>query len=295
MKTWASLGRVGLSGAVLLAVTSCEAPVARRAVPVAAAVDLQALVRQMAPGVGAVAQLPIAAAGPLRLAAAPLRAAAAPFLDAAASGDDAARARTCLTAAVYYEARSEPVEGQRAVAQVVLNRVRDRAFPHSVCGVVYQGVGAGRGCQFSFACDGSTARARDEDAWGRAERVAAAALNGEVMAAVGNATFYHAQSVLPWWAGRLARLGAIGHHIFYAWPGALGAALGQARYAGVEPGAPAAPEAVGPRVAVVAGGFGVTVHRNGGVADADVAAGPAVFAGVRVHRNAVAPGMDGGV
>src|SRR3954468_6506981 len=83
---------------------------------------------------------------------------ARPFDVGAASADDFRSALDCLTAAVYYEARSESEDGQRAVAQVVLNRVRHPAFPKSVCGVVYQGSNRATGCQFSFTCDGSLAR-----------------------------------------------------------------------------------------------------------------------------------------
>ena len=181
------------------------------------------------------------------------------------------------------------------MAQVVLNRVRDRAFPHSVCGVVYQGVGSGKACQFSFACDGSTLRPREPGAWERAERVAIAALNGGVMAAVGNATFYHASYVLPWWASSLTRLGAIGSHIFYRWPGALEGALGfRASYAGVEPGQPSGAAA---SVVAARGGddFGVTIHRGGeaGVSPESEAPAatrrPAVYAGVHIHRGEDAP------
>ncbi len=85
-----------------------------------------------------------------------------PFLMTRTSATDRARALLCLTTAIYYEAASEPDAGQRAVAQVILNRVRHPAFPATVCGVVYQGPhsgGAPTACQFSFACDGATARA----------------------------------------------------------------------------------------------------------------------------------------
>lgn len=288
----------GAMGAVLLLVTSCVAPDAREVAPAPVA-DARQLVRLLAPGLG---ERDIAALPDTAPAAPATAVAASPFLAQAASLDDAARARDCLTAAVYYEARSEPAEGQRAVAQVVLNRVRDRAFPHSVCGVVYQGVGSGKGCQFSFACDGSMDRPRDGDAWGRAERVAIAALNAGVMAAVGNATFYHASYVLPWWASSLTRLGAVGSHVFYRWPGALERALGmRARYAGVEPGTPAVTVATARTEAgvnVVRGGdgdVGVTVHRGGAglAAEGDgpvtTARRPAMVAGVRVHRGEDAP------
>ena len=296
-------------GTVLLLVTSCVAPDARRALRAPPPVtDTKELVRRLLPGVTdeALAALPDRAA-PAR-AAAPVG--AAPFLEQAASEADAARARECLTAAVYYEARSESVEGQRAVAQVVLNRVRARAFPNSVCGVVYQGVGSGKACQFSFACDGSTLRPRDPDAWARAERVAVAALNGGVMADVGSATFYHADYVLPWWASSLTRLGAVGSHIFYRWPNALERALGmRARYAGVEPGAPggrAAPAEVA-GVTITRGSdeaFGVRVHRSGTAEQVAQSSDPlttpaprprfAVSGGVRIHRGADPPEVVAG-
>ena len=107
---------------------------------------------------------------------------------------DQARALQCLTAAIYYEAASEPDAGQRAVAQVVLNRVAHPAWPNTVCGVVYQG-SERTGCQFSFACDGSMARRPMAVFWDRARRVAADALAGYVYAPVGLATHYHTSAV----------------------------------------------------------------------------------------------------
>jgi spore germination cell wall hydrolase CwlJ-like protein len=168
-------------------------------------------------------------------------AAAAPFVAPpfliSNSADDASRAAECLTAAVYYEARSQSEDGQRAVAQVVLNRVRDRAFPNSVCGVVYQGAERRTGCQFSFTCDGSMNRPREVGAWDRARAVAAAALGGSVYAPVGAATSFHTTSILPWWASSLARITTVGAHVFYRWQGALERALTfRQAYAGVEPG-----------------------------------------------------------
>jgi hypothetical protein len=126
-----------------------------------------------------------------------------------------------MTAAVYYEAGFEPVDGERAVAQVILNRLRHPAFPKTVCGVIYQGAPYA-GCQFSFACDGSLGRAPDPIAWRRARKVAAEALAGHVMAAVGEATHYHANYVAPVWAPKLAKITQIGAHIFYRWPGSWG-------------------------------------------------------------------------
>lgn len=161
--------------------------------------------------------------------------AAPPFQLGATAPEDAGRAADCLTAAVYYEARSEPLDGQRAVAQVVLNRVRDRAFPDSVCKVVYQRPAHGAGCQFSFACDGSTNRPIEQRAWAIARGVANAALNGSVYAPVGSATYYHTAAVLPWWAASLQRIGEIGAHIFYRWRDGLAPALSfRQAYSGVE-------------------------------------------------------------
>lgn len=160
--------------------------------------------------------------------------AARPFALIAGSLSDHGRALHCLTQAVYYEAGFEPVEGRRAVAQVVLNRVRHPAFPNSVCGVVYDG-STRPGCQFSFTCDGSLRRPPAAGAWTAAREVAREALEGRVASAVGTATHYHANYVAPYWAPRLTKLNQIGAHIFYRWPGAWGrTAAFSSRYAGVE-------------------------------------------------------------
>ena len=126
------------------------------------------------------------------------------------------RAVECLATAVYFEAGAEPLDGQRAVAQVVLNRVRHPAFLPSVCGVVYQwSVGT---CQFSFVCDGSLRRVPMRAEWATARAIATAALKGSVFAPVGYATHYHADYVVPYWATSLAKKKVIGRHIFYGWP-----------------------------------------------------------------------------
>jgi spore germination cell wall hydrolase CwlJ-like protein len=135
---------------------------------------------------------------------------------------DRASATDCLTAAIYYEAASEPLVGKRAVAQVVLNRVRHPAFPNSVCGVVMQGASRKTGCQFTFTCDGSLYRAPSRSGWESARQVALAALSGVVEPSVGWATHYHADYVRPYWASSLGKVAAIGNHLFYRWPGAWG-------------------------------------------------------------------------
>jgi spore germination cell wall hydrolase CwlJ-like protein len=148
---------------------------------------------------------------------------------------DEARAVDCLTAAIYYEAGFESLDGERAVAQVVLNRLRHPAFPKTVCGVVFQGAERASGCQFTFTCDGALGRKPDEAAWARARKVAAAALNGYVMKKVGMATHYHADYVAPYWSPSLVKVAVVGQHIFYRWTGGWGtppAFVG--RYAGGE-------------------------------------------------------------
>jgi spore germination cell wall hydrolase CwlJ-like protein len=138
-------------------------------------------------------------------------------------GDDEERSRAvrCMAQAVYYEAGGEPVEGRRAVAQVVLNRVRHPGFPKSVCGVVYQRAPEGT-CQFSFVCNGAMARRPQPAAWRTAEMIARAALSGYVEASVGEATNYHAVYVAPAWAPTMTRVAMIGQHIFYRLRGIWG-------------------------------------------------------------------------
>lgn len=172
--------------------------------------------------------------------------AAIPFLQSPlgqvkAFGINAAKAETystalqCLTQAVYYEAAVEPLQGRRAVAQVVLNRMRHPAYPKSVCGVVYQGAQRRTGCQFSFTCDGALLRTPATRPWHEAREVARAALAGYVEPSVGTATFYHADYVLPKWAYQLGKITQIGRHLFYRFNGSWGsAATLSGRYAGVE-------------------------------------------------------------
>src|SRR5690348_1202761 len=157
-------------------------------------------------------------------------------------GSSAARTQAlqCLASAVYYEAGNQDTDGERAVAQVVLNRVRHPAFPSSVCGVVYQGSTRPTGCQFTFTCDGSLARQPSADGWQRARKIAEAALAGAVYGPVGYATHYHANYVVPYWASSLAKNAVVGAHIFYRWAGGWGRAPAfTQRYAGSEPSAAA--------------------------------------------------------
>lgn len=166
----------------------------------------------------------------------PLTGPAARALRVDNSGIDRSRALQCLTAAIYYEAASEPDAGQRAVAQVVLNRVAHRSFPGTICGVVFQGSERKTGCQFSFTCDGALARKPAAFFWRRAEDVARAALSGYVYAPVGLATHYHTIAVHPYWADSLNHLGTIGAHRFYKFNGSAGQpAAFRFAYGGGEP------------------------------------------------------------
>ncbi|EAQ30545.1 hypothetical protein NAP1_07195 [Erythrobacter sp. NAP1] len=162
--------------------------------------------------------------------------AAQPFFSV--GGASHLRAAECLAQAIWYEAASESEAGQRAVAQVVLNRVSHRSWPGSVCGVVYQGSQRRTGCQFTFTCDGSLSRRAGGRSWDRAKQIADEALAGSVYAPVGHATHYHTLWVNPYWASSLDHIGTIGAHRFYRSKGAAGASGAfTARYAGEEPGA----------------------------------------------------------
>ena len=178
--------------------------------PAALPTDLRPLAPETALAVNA--QIPLSAPG----------SAAQPFSLGKASSETRARALECLTSAIYYEAGQESTDGQRAVAQVVLNRVRHPAFPNSVCGVVYEGSTRITGCQFTFTCDGSMSRAPVPALWNRAQKVAKDMLGGLVFAPVGHATHYHADYVVPYWASSLVKTSVQGVHIFYRWAGGWG-------------------------------------------------------------------------
>ena len=187
---------------------------------------------------------------------------ASPF---ALSGNAAARtqALNCLASAVYYEAGNQDEDGERAVAQVVLNRVRHPAFPSSVCGVVYEGSTRATGCQFTFTCDGSLNRQPDADGWRRATRIAEEALSGAVYAPVGWATHYHADYVVPYWASTMAKNAVVGAHLFYRWNGGWGQpAVFSKVYAGREPNAAAL------RVAALSVPHVTPIYGQSGVAQA---------------------------
>jgi len=137
----------------------------------------------------------------------------------AGSAEDRARALDCLAAAVLYEA-GDDAPGERAVAQVVLNRLRHPAFPKTVCGVVFEGQERATGCQFTFTCDGAIDRWKPSEAgWKRAREVAELALSGAVFRPVGYATHYHTDWVVPYWQSSLDKLARVESHLFFRWTG----------------------------------------------------------------------------
>jgi spore germination cell wall hydrolase CwlJ-like protein len=133
----------------------------------------------------------------------------------------AGRSRTeldCLAEAVYYEARSESVRGQYAVAEVVMNRVKDKNFPDTICGVVFEGHFRETGCQFTFTCDGSRLAQPRGESWDRARAIALNVRLGLNKPVTRKATHYHTDYVDPYWSDSLVQTTVIGTHIFYRFP-----------------------------------------------------------------------------
>lgn len=124
--------------------------------------------------------------------------------------------RQCLALTVYFESRAETLEGQRAVAAVVLNRVRSDKFPDDICAVVRAGGGGKRGrCQFSWFCDGRSDKPKDGQSWQQALAVADSTLGGEISDPTEGALYFHSTSVKPKWRKKLTKTAAIDNHIFY--------------------------------------------------------------------------------
>lgn len=121
----------------------------------------------------------------------------------------------CLAEALYFEARSEGIDGQLAVAEVVLTRVDSRHWPDTVCGVISQGEERQTGCQFSYKCDGLPEVIDDDRAYAEAERIARFMLQGGPRRLTDRATHYHADYVAPGWARTMEETAVVGRHIFY--------------------------------------------------------------------------------
>jgi spore germination cell wall hydrolase CwlJ-like protein len=168
------------------------------------------------------------------------------------AGKERAHAEKCLTNAVYFEARGEPLRGQEAVAQVVMNRVFSGYYPNNVCGVVYQNAGRYLGCQFTFACEHKNLDRIDEpDMWEQAKHIAKDTLDGKIwLTDIGHATHYHAYWVRPSWVHEMTKLYKLGVHTFYrprAWGNGSyepvwGTAPNKNEDGGAKPQAEAAPD-----------------------------------------------------
>jgi spore germination cell wall hydrolase CwlJ-like protein len=128
------------------------------------------------------------------------------------------REQRCMAEAIYYEARSESRQGQLAVAEVVVNRVRSKFYPDTICGVVYQGSERSTGCQFSFTCDGSMKARPRGAAWREANALASQVLMGAVRPVTHRATHYHTTAIDPYWSASLVETTRIGAHVFYRLP-----------------------------------------------------------------------------
>jgi len=132
---------------------------------------------------------------------------------------DRARQLNCLARGIYFEARGEPIRGQLAVGRVILNRVKSKAYPDSVCEVVYQNKDRRNRCQFSFACDGKPDEIKERAEWGvilmHAAWLLASDMDDKSTRLVRYATNYHADYVSPHWSRILVLAGRIGHHLFY--------------------------------------------------------------------------------
>lgn len=134
-------------------------------------------------------------------------------------------ALVCLAMNIYHEARDQSFIGQVAVAQVVMNRVKDKRFPNNVCDVVEQGptyswtedFPVRHRCQFSWFCDGKSDKPKDTQAWDTARMISFGVLNGNLDDFVEGSTHYHATYVYPEWADTKTKVVQIDDHIFYRW------------------------------------------------------------------------------
>lgn len=140
------------------------------------------------------------------------------WLQALPSPLDLGEQEMCLAEALYFEARGEPVPGQIAVAEVILNRTQSERFPDTVCDVIYQGSHRRNACQFSYACDGIPERFDEREAYDSAQRLAAYLFKGRRAGLARGAEFYHAVTVKPSWAEKLHEAARIGDHVFLRYP-----------------------------------------------------------------------------
>lgn len=125
-------------------------------------------------------------------------------------GPDLDSEAKCLATAVYFESMGEPLQGQLAVARVVINRAASGQYPNSLCGVVKQKA------QFSFVRGGRFPRvATGSEAWAKAQAIARIAMENSAESLPLDVLWYHADYVAPKWRKNLSRVEKIGAHIFY--------------------------------------------------------------------------------
>ncbi|MXU66768.1 cell wall hydrolase [Oceanomicrobium pacificus] len=132
-----------------------------------------------------------------------------------AAGDFSAKDVACLSEAMYFEAAAFSVKGQQAVGEVIVNRKNDPRFPNTICGVISEGVGSGRGCQFSYKCDGNPEHYRYKKVKAQTDQTAKAVLSGKTSELAPGALFFHSARIAPGWFASRPRIGTFGGNIFY--------------------------------------------------------------------------------
>ena len=125
---------------------------------------------------------------------------------------------SCLAEALYFEARGEPIEGQLAVGEVILNRVEDTRYPSSICKVVNQGTGRRFACQFTYTCDGKLETLHERKPYEMALKIAKILMTTHDRKLTRGSTHYHSNYVNPKWSKNFERVAKFGRHIFYRQP-----------------------------------------------------------------------------
>jgi N-acetylmuramoyl-L-alanine amidase len=155
------------------------------------------------------------------------------FFNLSQAGDNAdaktidVESQMCLAKNIYFEARDQSLAAKMAVSFVVLNRIKHKQYPSTVCEVIHQGptyswkpeFPVRNKCQFSWYCDGKSDKPKEKEAWDSALKVASLIIYAEdsLVDFTEGATHYHADHILPHWAAHLIKIGKIGDHIFYRW------------------------------------------------------------------------------
>ena len=125
---------------------------------------------------------------------------------------------SCLAEALYFEARGEPIQGQLAVGEVILNRVKDTRYPSSICKVINQGTGRRFACQFTYTCDGKLETVHERKPYEMALKIAKILMTTHDGKLTRGSTHYHSNYVNPKWSKKFERVAKFGRHIFYRQP-----------------------------------------------------------------------------